>query len=102
MGLLSQFIHESRQIHWQRALLVLAYIKNSPGKDLIYNKHGHLQIKAYSDSGYIGDRGDRKSTSGYYTYVGGNLVTWRSKKQTVVSRSNAEVEYKAMPRHVVN
>ena len=75
---------------------MLAYIKNSPGKGLIYSKHGYLQIDAYSDSGYAGDKGDKKSTSGYCTYVGGNLVTWRSKKQTIVSRSSAEAEYRAM------
>ena len=89
-------MHEPKQIHWQGALRVLAYIKNSQGNDLIYSKHGHLQIEAYSDSDYAGDRGDKKSTSGYCTYVGGNLVTWRIKKQTVVSRSSAETEYRVM------
>ncbi|TYK07936.1 meiotic recombination protein SPO11-1 isoform X4 [Cucumis melo var. makuwa] len=39
---------------------------------------------------------DRKSASGYCTFVWGNLVTWRSKKHEVVARSNAEVEYRAM------
>ncbi|KAA0036967.1 putative mitochondrial protein [Cucumis melo var. makuwa] len=39
---------------------------------------------------------DRKSTSGYCTFVWGNLVTWRSKKQSVVARSSAEAEYRAM------
>ncbi|RVW76052.1 hypothetical protein CK203_049190 [Vitis vinifera] len=33
---------------------------------------------------------DRRSTSGYFTFVGGNLVTWKSKKQNVVARSSAE------------
>ena len=28
---------------------------------------------------------DRRSTSGYFTFVGGNLVMWRSKKENVVS-----------------
>ncbi|KAL0342597.1 UNVERIFIED_CONTAM: Retrovirus-related Pol polyprotein from transposon RE1 [Sesamum calycinum] len=39
---------------------------------------------------------DRKSTSGYCTYVEGNLVTWHSKKQTTVARSSVEAEYRAM------
>ncbi|CAL2241680.1 unnamed protein product [Prunus armeniaca] len=37
-----------------------------------------------------------RSTSGYFTFVGGNLVTWRSKKQNVVSRSSAEAKYRGM------
>ncbi|XP_028794065.1 uncharacterized protein LOC114749688 [Neltuma alba] len=36
------------------------------------------------------------STTGYCTFVWGNLVTWRSKKQPVVSRSSAEAEYRAL------
>ena len=39
---------------------------------------------------------DRRSTSGYCSFVLGNLVTWRSKKQSVVARSSAEAEFRAM------
>jgi len=49
----------------------------------------------YSDLGYAGDMGDRKSTTDYCTFIGGNLVTWRSKKQEV-SRSSVEAEYRVM------
>lgn len=75
VGLLSQFIHEPRQIHWQGALRVLAYVKSNPGCGLIFRKNGHLRVKAYSDSRYADNEKDRKSTSGYCTYVGVNLVT---------------------------
>jgi len=33
------------------------------------------------------------SISGYCMFVGWNLITWRSKKQTIVARFSAEVEY---------
>jgi len=62
---------------------------------LLYKKHGHVRIFGYSDSGYVGDKGDRKFTTGYCTFVGGNMVTWRSKKH-VVSRSSTEAEYRTM------
>ncbi|KAL6312310.1 hypothetical protein AAG906_004931 [Vitis piasezkii] len=39
---------------------------------------------------------DRKSTSRYCTFVWGNLVTWRSKKQTIVVRSTAEAELRSV------
>ncbi|KAK2990759.1 hypothetical protein RJ640_003827 [Escallonia rubra] len=45
---------------------------------------------------WAGSKLDRKSTTGYCAFVGGNLVSWKSKKQSVVSRSSVESEYRAM------
>jgi hypothetical protein len=39
---------------------------------------------------------DRRSTSTYCTFVGGNLVTWHSKKQSMVANSNSKTEFRAM------
>ena len=46
------------------------------------------------DSGGAVD--DRQSTSSYFTVVGGNLVTWKSKKQNVVARSSAKTEFRGL------
>ena len=43
---------------------------------------------------------DRRSTSSYSTFLGGNLVSLRSKKQSVVARSTAEAEFRAMAHGV--
>ena len=67
-------MHQPRETHWLAVIRVLAYIKSCPGKELVYRKHEHVRISGYSDSGYAGDR-DKKSTTGYCTFVGGNLVT---------------------------
>ena len=57
---------------------------------------GDLTIEAYTDADWVGSITDRRSTSGWCTFVGGNLVTWRSKKQSVVPRSSVETEYRAI------
>lgn len=43
-----------------------------------------------------GDLTDRSSTSGYCSYVWGNLVTWRSKRQSIVARFSAKDKYRAL------
>ncbi|KAL6329493.1 hypothetical protein AAG906_021501 [Vitis piasezkii] len=44
----------------------------------------------------------RRSTTGYCTYVWGNLVTWRSKKQSVVARSSVKAEFKALTQATIS
>ena len=75
----------------------LRYLKTTPGKGLIFRKTNKKTIEACTDSNWAGSVVDRKSTSSYCcSFVWGNLVTWRSKKQSVVARSNVEAEYRAM------
>ena len=62
----------------------------------MFSKNAHLDIEGYTDADWAGNILDRKSTSGYFTFMGGNLVTWRSKKQKVVALSSAEAEFRDM------
>lgn len=66
----------------------------------MFSKNGHLQVEGYIDVDWVGSVSDRKSTSGYFTFVGGNLVTWRSKKQKVVALSSAEAEFRGIAKDV--
>ena len=75
---------------------ILRYLKGNPGKGILFKKNNHLRVEGYTDADWAGSINDRRSTSGYFTFVGGNLVTWRSKKQNVVTWSIAEAEYRGM------
>ena len=65
----------------------------------MFRKHDHLNVEGYSDADWAGSS-DRTSTSIYFTFIGGNLVTWRSKKQKIVSLSSAEAEFRGISKGV--
>ncbi|KAL4029610.1 hypothetical protein IC575_007830 [Cucumis melo] len=96
VSVVSQFMQAPYEKHMEAVNRILRYLKNTPGKGLMFRKTNRKTIEAYTDSDWAGSVIDRKSTSGYCTFVWGNLVTWRSKKQSVVARSSAEAEYRAM------
>ncbi|KAH9649579.1 protein kinase domain-containing protein [Citrus sinensis] len=92
----SQFMHSPNVEHVEAVFRILKYLMASPGKGNLFSKNNHLRFEAYTDADWTGSFVDRKSISGYCTFVGGNLVTWRSKEQSVVPRSSAEAEFRAM------
>ncbi|KAA0057585.1 Beta-galactosidase [Cucumis melo var. makuwa] len=96
VSVVSQFMQVSYEKHMEAVNRILRYLKNTPGKGLMFRKTNRKTIEAYTDSDWARSVIDRKSTSGYCTFVWGNLVTWRSKKQSVVASSSAEAEYRAM------
>ncbi|GAV83773.1 LOW QUALITY PROTEIN: hypothetical protein CFOL_v3_27218, partial [Cephalotus follicularis] len=68
------------------------YPKGNPRRGLVYRDYGHRRVEGFSDADWAGSLVDRRSTTGYCVFVGGNLVSWNSKKQSVVARSSAESE----------
>ncbi|KAM2405008.1 hypothetical protein ACFXTH_032271 [Malus domestica] len=92
----SQFMHSPTIEHLNLVKRILRYLKGSVGRGMLMAKNDNTQIMGYCNADWAGNTLDRKSTTGYCTFVGGNLVTWKSKKQTVIARSNAEAEYRAM------
>ena len=96
VSVISQFMHSPCKEHLEAVYKVLKYLKKTPGKGLLFKKNNNLQVEVYTDADWAGSVIDRRSTSGYCTFVGGNLVTWRSKKQSVVARSSAEAEFRAV------
>ncbi|TYJ97018.1 Cysteine-rich RLK (receptor-like protein kinase) 8 [Cucumis melo var. makuwa] len=96
VSIVSQFTQASYEEHIEAVNHILRYLKTTPRKGLMFRKTGKRCIEACTDSDWEESVTYKKSTLGYYIFVWGNLVNWRSKKQGVVARSSVEAKYRAM------
>lgn len=93
---LSQFMHAPRRSHLNLALRILRYLKKSPGKGISFSRSEFFKLSAFVDADWGKCLSSRRSVTGYCLFLGNCLISWKSKKQTTVSRSSAESEYRAM------
>ncbi|GAV78038.1 hypothetical protein CFOL_v3_21506, partial [Cephalotus follicularis] len=100
VSMVSQYMHDPHSTHLEAIYRILRYLKSAPGRGILFSKHGHWRVDCFTDADWAGCPDDRRSTYGYCTIVGGNLISWRSKKQSVVARSSAEAEFRAMARGI--
>jgi len=94
--ILSQFMQNPREEHMEAAKRVLRYLKENPGQGLLLRSDLDLQVLAYCDSDWGTCPLTQRFLIGYFVTLGGSSISWRTKKQTTVSRSSAEAEYHAM------
>ena len=71
----SQFMSNPKQRHMEMVNRILRYLKGTPGQGVLMRKNGHHKILAYTDADWAGSVEDRKSTTDFCTFFGGNLVT---------------------------
>eukprot|EP00253_Pinus_taeda_P009578 PITA_09578 len=101
VGVLSRFMSKLGKEHWTAVKWVFRYLCGTSDYGLCY--HGRpgldrvLDIHGFVDADWAGDLDQRRSTSGYvFKLFGGAvswMISWMSKKQSVVALSTTEVEY---------
>jgi len=75
---------------------VLKYLKGTINHGLFYSAISPLQLTAFCDADWGSCKLSAKSLPGYCIFLGSSLVSWKTKKQKIVSKSSAEAEYRAM------
>ncbi|XP_057520729.1 uncharacterized mitochondrial protein AtMg00810-like [Amaranthus tricolor] len=93
---LSQFLQEPREPHVAALHHALRYIAATVGQGILLNSSGQLILQAFSDSDWAACPNTRRSVTGYVLMLGCSPITWKSKKQSTVSKSSSEAEYRAM------
>jgi hypothetical protein len=89
-------MHGPTEDHFRTVKRILQYVKGTLSFGLTISSHSSSNILAYSDADWAGCPDTRHSTSGYAVFLGNNLISWSAKKQSIVSRSSAESEYRSL------
>ena len=75
---------------------ILRYIKGTITMGFHIRKDSNLLLSGYCDSDWAGCKETRRSTTGFCTILGKNLISWSAKRQQTVSNSSTEAEYRAL------
>ena len=78
--------------YWTSMKCILKYLRRTKDIFLVFG-NGELQIQRYTDSDFMSDIDDRKSTSESLFICNGGAISWKSSKQTVIADSTMETEY---------
>jgi hypothetical protein len=93
-------MHVPCDVHLTLLKRILCYIKGTITLGLQLHRAATLQLSAYTDADWAGCSNTRLSTSRFDVFLGDLLVSWSSKRQTTVSRSSAEAEYRGIANAV--
>lgn len=94
--ILSQFMQSPREGHWEAALRVVRFLKGTIGQGILLRADSGLELSMYCDADWAACPTTRRSLTAYVALLGGSPISWKTKKQAVVSHSSAEAEYRAM------
>ena len=74
MNVVSSYMQHPHDIHWKAAKRILQYIQGTKTYDIHYVVDSELELVGYTDSDWVGDSIDWKSTSRYVFMFGGGPI----------------------------
>ncbi|CAM8882858.1 unnamed protein product [Rhodiola kirilowii] len=94
---LARYTSNLGTIHWNAIVRILKYLRATRNYGLHYTRYPEV-IEGYTDASWISEIQDSKATSGYVFTLGGAAVSWKSSKQTLITRSTMEAEFVALDK----
>jgi hypothetical protein len=93
---LSRFVSNPGPNHWNQAIRVLTYLRDTADVGITYTRSADPSIAnklfLFVDATWADCPDNRRSTSGIICMPNGGAVSWSSKKQEIVAQSSCESE----------
>lgn len=83
------------QAHMTGAKHALRYLRGTPDLPIVF-KRGQFRIAAFADASFGANPDNRKSTTGYLFFLGGGLISFGTKTQSLTAQSTVESELQAI------
>ena len=83
-GLASCYVKTPTTTHFKSAKRIHRHLKGTIDFGLFYSIYAY-KLVGYSDSDWVENTDDRKSTTGFVFFMGDTAFTWLSKKQPIVT-----------------
>lgn len=97
VGVLSRYLENPSEMHWQGVKRVLKYIKGTTQYGISFSLNsGQTNITMFCDADWGNDVDTRRSISGYIAFINSGPVSWSSRRQTVTATSTTEAEFVAI------
>ena len=91
-----QFMQNPLESHWKVIKRILKYLRGTLDHGLHLKRSMNLDITGFCDADWASNLDERRSTIGFYVYLGSNMIYWNSNKQNTVSRSSTVAEYRSL------
>ena len=89
----ARFQSDPRESHLTAVKRILKYLKGTANLGLFYRKSSDYSLVGYCDADFARDRVERKRTSRSFQFLGDNLISWTSKRQSTIALSTTEAKY---------
>ena len=93
IGLVARYMQTPHESHWKATKRILRYVCGTVQFEIHYSSERTPLLVRFTDSDWVGNPDDQKSTIGYVFSLGSGPVTWACKKQHAIALSSAKVEY---------
>ena len=92
MSVTSRYQSNSGEEHWITVKNILKYLRMTQDLFLIFGR-GDMRVQRYTDSNFMSDIDDRKSTSDFVFLCNDSTISQKSSKQSIIIDFTMEVEY---------